>query len=313
MKAEPLPAAVCAAPPPLPRRRFMIVHNPAAGARRGRRLAAVVAALRERFAAAVTVHATAGPGDAEAFVRSLAPGACDALVAAGGDGTINEVVNGLAARRADAAAPPLGLIPLGTANVLANELGLTLGAAGTAEMLVHGGEREIHLGLADGRCFTMMAGVGFDARVVERLRPALKRWLGKGAYAVETLAELAGGGERRYRVTIDGRSWEVGSAIVAKGRFYGGRFVCAPAASLLEPRLHVCLFPGRRRIDAVRYIWGVLSGRIVNFRDYLVVPAERVSIDGPAGEPVQGDGDIVARLPVEIGLSPWRLRVIAGT
>lgn len=299
-------------PMALPRRRFLVIHNPVAGGRRARRLRAVAELLRDRFAGEVTVRATAGPGDAEAIARALAPGCCDAVVAAGGDGTINEVVNGLAARGPAVAGIPLGLVPLGTANVLANELRLPFGIEATAEVLARGGLRDIHPGVANGRCFTMMAGAGLDAHVVERVHPPLKRLIGKGAYVVETLAQLFSGRERRYRVTIGGRTRDVASVIVAKGHFYGGTFVCAPDARLEERSLHVCLFPGMGTMNAVRYIWGVTAGRLRHFDDYVIEPAERVLIEGPEGEAVQGDGDVIARLPVEIGLSPWRLPVIVG-
>jgi lipid kinase, YegS/Rv2252/BmrU family len=300
--------------PPLftPRRRFLVIHNPVAGGRRARRLRAVLEALEQRFGAEVAVQPTAGRGDAEAMARAVAPGAFDAVVAAGGDGTINEVVNGLGVRTGSAPPVPLGIVPLGTANVLAHELGLPLDVKGTATVLATGTALPVHLGVANGRCFAMMAGAGLDARVVERVDTRLKRLIGKGAYVAETLAQLAAYRDRRYRVTVDGVVTEVASVIVAKGRFYAGRFVCAPDARLADPRLHVCLFPRPGRWNAVRYIWGVTAGRLARFPDYRIVPADRVVIEGPVGDAVQGDGDVIARLPVEIVLAPWVLPVLVG-
>lgn len=291
-----------------PRRRILVIHNPVAGARRARRLRAMVEALTQRFDSEVSVIATTGRGDAEAIARAQAPGACDALVVAGGDGTINEAINGLAAR-GEPTGVPLGIVPLGTANVLAHELGLPPDPEGTAETLALGAVRPVHLGVANGRCFAMMAGAGLDARVVEGVSTRLKRLIGKGAYVVGTLARLAEPG-RRYRVTIGDQSWGVASVIAANGHFYGGRFVCAPDAALADPRLHVCLFPKAGRWNAARYLWGVTTGRLHRFPDYRIVPAERLTITGPEGEPVQGDGDVIARLPVEIAVSPWTLPVI---
>nr|WP_211108148.1 diacylglycerol kinase family protein [Azospirillum sp. OGB3] len=289
----------------------MVIHNPVAGARRARRLGAVLERLEQRHGVAVTLRATGGRGDAEAMARAVAPGAFDAVVAAGGDGTINEVVNGLGARGDGGAAIPLGIVPLGTANVLAHELGLPLDAEGTARVLAEGRSLPVHLGVANGRAFAMMAGAGLDARVVERVDPRLKRLIGKGAYAVETLARIAAGGGGPYRVAVDGAEpVEVASVIVAKGHFYGGRFVCAPDARLADPWLHVCLFPRSGRGNALRYLWGVTAGRLPRFPDYRILPARRVIVDGPAGEPVQGDGDVIARLPVEIALAPWVLPVL---
>ncbi|MBP2311159.1 diacylglycerol/lipid kinase family protein [Azospirillum soli] len=295
-----------------PRRRFLVIHNPVAGARRARRLRAVLEVLEQRFGAEVTVRVTTGRGDAEAMARAVTSGAFDAVVAAGGDGTINEVVNGLGARTDGDAPVPLGIVALGTANVLAHELGLPLDPEGTASVLAGGRASPVHLGVANGRGFAMMAGCGLDARVVERVDSRLKRLIGKGAYVAETLAQLAAYRNTRYRVTVDGVAVEVASVIVAKGHFYAGKFVCAPEARLTDPHLHVCLFPGPGRWNAMRYIWGVTAGRLPHFRDYRIVPAGRVVIEGPAGDAVQGDGDIIARLPVEIALAPWTLPVLVG-
>ncbi|WP_448207617.1 diacylglycerol/lipid kinase family protein [Azospirillum sp. sgz302134] len=299
-------------PTAIPRRRFLVIHNPVAGAPRARRLRTVLEVLEQRFGTEVTVRATTGRGDAESIARAVVDGAVDAVIAAGGDGTINEVVNGLGTRTGGAPPVPLGIVPLGTANVLAHELGLPLDPESIAGVLVTGAALPVHLGVANGRCFAMMAGAGLDARVVERVDTRLKRLIGKGAYVAETLTQLAGYRDARYRVTVDGETVEVASVIVAKGHFYAGRFVCAPEARLADRRLHVCLFPGAGRWNAVRYIWGVTAGRLPRFPDYRIVPAERVVIEGPVGDAVQGDGDVIARLPVEIALAPWTLPVLVG-
>jgi diacylglycerol kinase (ATP) len=161
--------------------------------------------------------------------------------------------------------------------------------------------------------FSMMAGVGLDARVVECVDTRLKRRIGKGAYVVETLKQLATRPDVRYQVSLDGGPpQEVAAVIAAKGHFYGGRFVCAPDARLTEPELQVCLFPRGGRWNALRYVWGVTAGRLRHFPDYRVIPAQRLRIEGPVGDPVQGDGDVAARLPVDIALAGWTLPVLVG-
>jgi len=299
-------------------RRLLVIHNPVAGGRRARRLRAVVERLEGQHGVAVSVRSTGGRGDAEAFARAVEPGSVDAVVAAGGDGTINEVINGLAVHAAAGTPVPLGVVAMGTANVLAGELGLPTDAEGMARVLAGGRTVAIHPALANGRVFSLMAGAGLDARVVERVNPRLKRLIGKGAYVAETLVQLAVRPGHRYRVTLDGLNGdgaaveEVAAVIVAKGHFYGGRFVCAPDARLTEPELHVCLFPRAGRWNALRYVWGVTAGRLPRFPDYRVVTARRVLIEGPADDAVQGDGDVVARLPVEITLAGWTLPVLVG-
>ncbi|WP_434617613.1 diacylglycerol/lipid kinase family protein [Azospirillum sp. B2RO_4] len=298
-------------------RRLLVIHNPTAGGRRARRLRAVVARLEAR-GLSVSIRPTTKRGDAEAFAREADPGSMDAVVAAGGDGTINEVINGLAVHAATGRPLPLGIVPMGTANVLAAELGLTTDPERIAAAIAGGRRTMIWPAQANGRVFSLMAGVGLDARVVERVDPRVKRLIGKGAYVAETLVQLATRPDHRYRVTLDdGDPQEVASLIVAKGHFYGGRFICAPDAQLTDPVLHVCLFPRGGRLNALRYVWGVTAGRLARFPDYRVVTAKRVRIEGPVGDglfadAVQGDGDVLARLPVEITLAGWRLPVLAG-
>lgn len=315
--AEPLLAPGTAAEGSVPRRRLLIIHNPTAGTRRLRYLQHIVDALRHHQGAEVIIRATDSPGAATALARAAHPDEADALIVAGGDGTINETVNGLA----DANGTPgpwvqagraLAVAPLGTANVLAAELNLPVDPAALADAIVHNPARPMHLGLANGRAFTMMAGVGLDARVVQRVDKQLKRLTGKGAYVIETLAQLLSGRWSHYQVEIDGQTHHVDSAIVANGHYYGGRFVCAPAASPFEPLLHVCLFPSPGRWHALRYLWGFTAGRLKHFPDYHIIPARQVVIHGPNDEVVQGDGDIVAQVPVTINVAPWTLPVVSG-
>ncbi|MDE1149471.1 MAG: diacylglycerol kinase family protein [Azospirillaceae bacterium] len=300
-------------------RHLLVIHNPVAGRRRKGMMGRVVDALRQG-GAAVTVVETTGPRDAERLAGLAAAGTLtdgrvpDAVVAAGGDGTINEVVNGLLAA-SGGRLPALGLIPLGTANVLAAELDLPWGVDDLARTLARAAPRTIHAGRANGRLFTMMAGVGLDAHVVEGVDPAVKRRLGKGAYMLESLAQIARWPNPCYQVTVTDAAGatsrhEVASCIVAKGHFYGGRFICAPAARLDAPGFYACLFETSGRLAALRYgaalvtgqlaRWGALDGGWTEGLGYRVLPAARVRIEGPVDDPVQGDGDTIARLPVDM-------------
>ena len=295
-----------------PRQRLLVIVNPKAGRRRRRRLRATLDQLR-RHGCRITLRDTTKAGDAESFARAaVEEGAVyDAIVAAGGDGTINEVVNGLAAVRAvGPAPPPLAVLPLGTANVLAAEIGLDPAPAAVAHTILAGPARPVTVGMANGRCFTVMAGVGFDAHVVAGVSLRLKRLLGRGAYLVETLRQLHRFPFHRYAVTVDGVRYDAASVIVARGRYYGGRFVCAPLARLDAPDFQVCLFLKSGRWNALRYAVALALGRLHRLPDYRILPGRRLTIVGPAGDPVQGDGDIVARLPVAIEPSPRRLDLI---
>ncbi len=280
---------------PLDRRHLMVIFNPTAGRRRSRALAEAMRLLESRVE--LTHRRTGAPGDAEAFARATPQGVI-ALVA-GGDGTANEVANGLLA----AGGGEMAILPLGTANVLAAELGI-VSIAGAADAAANGPLLTCRPGLANGRGFLLMAGVGFDAHVVANVSPRLKRLFGKGAYVVETLRQLARFSFPRYRVTVDGTAYDAASVIVARGHFYGGRFVVAPEAGLESDELHVCLFHRGGRLQTILYAVALAAGRLHRSRHVKIIKARKITIEGPPGDPVQGDGDLIGRLPVTIELSP---------
>ncbi len=274
-------------------KRILIIHNPTAGRFCRSRFLKVTAEL-ERLGCDVTVKTTTRRGDAEAFAMAASPDRFDAVAAAGGDGTVGEVVNGLLDREL-----PLGIIPLGTANVLAAEIVLPLRPKAIAAVIAEGARLRCHLGLANGRLFTMMAGVGLDAHVVKTLSPGLKKWIGKGAYAWATLRELFCHTSNRYQVTLDGRTFSAASVVIGKGHFYGGRYICTPDARLDRASFQVCLFKGGAPWTTMLNILGILRGKVSGMANVTLVETDHLSIEGPPGEPVQGDGDLIACLPLE--------------
>lgn len=285
--------------------RILVIHNPTAGRRSRWFLDAVLSRLRAA-GCDVTTRATQRAGDGERLAREAAAEAFDVIVAAGGDGTINEVLNGLAGQKT-----PLGVIPVGTANVLAVELGFPESAEGLADMLRRGRTRRIYPGVVSGRRFATVAGVGFDAHVVANIRLGLKRWLGKGAYVWQYIAEIIRYRPCIYRFDIDGIAYGAAAAVISNARFYAGRFVCTPDARLTDPCFHVCMFGTASRFAIVRYGLALLMGRLDRLADVTVVPGTRLRVADDSDAPVQADGDIVARLPVEIATVAEGIEVVA--
>ena len=296
---------------------ILLILNPTAGRRRRGLVDAVLARVRAE-GWTVDVVETEAAGDA----RRLAE-ACDAarygvIAVAGGDGTINEVVNGLAARAATA--PPLAIVPLGTANVLAHELGLHASAAAVARTMTGGREVLMHPGRASGsgapRCFSLMAGAGFDAKVVAGVTAPLKRRWGKAAYVWRSMIEARLYRPVRYAVEIDGETHEAASVIVTHARHYAGPYVVAPDASLGDRLLHVCLFERWGWMQALRFGAALLLGTLPRTPGYRVIAGRevRISVLSDAGErrrqPVQIDGDDALTLPVSIGLATEAVRVL---
>jgi len=282
-------------------RRILAVFNPAAGRNCRDRFDQVVKHLRD-FGCFVSVVETTAPGHAEAIAREATANkesAFHVIVAAGGDGTINEIVNGLSG-----ASLALGLMPLGTANVLADEIGLARDPEAVARALARGPIRPIHVGRINGRRFVMMAGAGFDANVVSGVSLALKKLLGPLAYVWQAGVQAFREDGAGCTVTIDGVAYETVSVVACNGRRYGGPFIAAPEASLTDDCFHVVLMQGRGWINTARYGVALVLGKISKLSDVRVVPGRDVQVDGVNGRPVQADGDIIATLPARISVDP---------
>jgi diacylglycerol kinase (ATP) len=290
--------------------RILVIHNPVAGRRRQAYLERVLAAMRARDAH-VAVQQTTRAGEAQEIARKhckAKKSPYDIVVAAGGDGTINEVINGLGRKKKKTT--PLAIIPLGTANVLAGELDLPISPEEVGEIIVGAKAERVYFGQAGDRRFSMMAGIGFDAHVVANVDPKLKRLTGKLAYFWQTLCELRRYKRTRYEIEVDGHVYSAYSAIVANGHYYGGRFICAPDARLSDPTLHVCLFQNGRWWDVVYYGLSLVLNRLHRAASVKIIPAREVVLKGPPGQPIQGDGDIIGETPVRITISPQKFGVV---
>lgn len=276
---------------------MIILFNPAAG-RRGRRLWPALAWLREHGFRPELVQ-TQGPGDAIRLARDAAEAGARLVVAAGGDGTIAEVAQGIAGSPAS-----LGVLPLGTANVLAAELGLPRHPWRAAQVLAQGRQRPLYPGVAhfaDGssRLFVQMLGVGFDAAVVAGIDLALKRRIGRAAYVWQALRQLPGYGFPCCRVVMEGREHSASSVVVCKGRLYAGRHLLAPAARPGAPGFQVAVLqpagPGSILLGGLALPLDLLP----RLPGLSLHQASRVTLHG-AGMPVQMDGDPAGGLPVTI-------------
>ncbi len=286
----------------------MLIHNPAAGRGRGR-LQTTLARLRG-LGSVPEVWATARRGEAEALARAAVERGYDLVVVAGGDGTVNEVVNGLIG-----SGPPLALLPLGTANVLAIEIGLDLAPDALAQTILRGTSVDVCLGRirgADGaeRLFTTTAGAGADAHAVASVDLVSKKLLGTGAYYAEMARQLLVFPFPNYRITVEGVTYDAASVVVSNGRYYAGQYVLAPDADIAEPSFQVCLFERGGRLAALRYVMAMQMDRLAEEPDYRIVTGRKVRVEGPEGDPVQADGDIVAALPVDIEIVPGALRLL---
>jgi diacylglycerol kinase (ATP) len=288
------------------RRRILIIVNPAAGRPRSaeRRLRRVVGALERQGCSVVLRRAGSRLGDAERLARE-AEADFDAIVAAGGDGTVHAVVNGLAGRPI-----PVGVLPFGTVNLLAREIGLPRRLEALANLIAEAPARPIWPGRVAGRTFLMMASVGFDSETVAAIRPGLKARAGRLAFACAVLVRLWHYRVCELAVQADGIEHRAAGLIAAKGRFYAGPFVVAPNARLAAPALDLVLFHRAGRPAIVRYAAALFLGVIPRLSDVTIVRARRVAVTGNHALSVQADGEIVGQLPVRIEIADRPLFLI---
>jgi diacylglycerol kinase (ATP) len=286
------------------RRRFLVIHNPTAGRRCRRRLQQVLDGLRAG-GRTVIVHHTGSFSDNRALIEgAIRTGGFDAVVAAGGDGTIRGAASALLGT-----GMPLGIIPIGTGNVMAHEIGLPLCADAITECLLKGRVASVPAACANGQPFLLMAGVGFDCRVIGLLDSDLKRRIGKLAYVWPVIRALLAGPDA-VRVSVDGAEHSASWVVAAAARHYAGAFVLAPAARLDEPSLQVVLFKARGRWSMVRQLTDAALGRIAHRSDILHLPAISVEITSERPVPVQLDGEAFGATPVRILAGEATLQLI---
>ncbi len=289
---------------------MIVIFNPTAGRRRAHslwRVLDVLSANGMRLELAETRHA----GHATELAREAAAAGAKLVVAAGGDGTIAEVANGLAGSEAR-----LGVIPLGTANVLAHELSLPFAPSAVAAALAFGRTCTLWPGVADGpdssRLFVQMVGVGLDAQVVHHLNLPMKRILGKGAYVLQTVREMVRYQYPSLRVRLDGTETEAASVIVSKGRLYAGRFTLAPEANAKVPGFSVALFDHNGPLAAMMYSAALPLNLLSRTPGLRIVPAGAVEILGNGSAPVQADGDAMGETPITVRNAAMPIRVVVG-
>ncbi|MDQ6663276.1 MAG: YegS/Rv2252/BmrU family lipid kinase, partial [Acidobacteriota bacterium] len=290
-----------------------MVYNPQAGGLRGRK-AGRLARGKEYFRGADVISApTTGPRTAgDVAKRCIAEGA-DLVVAAGGDGTINEVLEGMIHSPV-----PLAILPGGTANVLANEMGLSSKIDKAAKALLNCSPRRVSVGRVErntepARHFLLMAGVGLDAHIIYDLNLPLKARLGKIAYWIGGFSRF-GRNLEEFQVSVDERAHACTFALITKVRNYGGDFEIAKTVSLMDDEFEVVLFKGHSMRYA-RYLLGMIAGRISGMRGVEVFRAKRVTIspghDSHARRVhLQVDGESAGCVPAVVTVVPDALTLL---
>lgn len=285
-----------------------VIANPVSGGGRARALADALRRELERQGQVVELLFTAKPGDAPVFA---AREGADCVVAVGGDGTANEVANGLAASQAR-----LAILPVGAANVVARELGLPRSPAGLAALIAAGSTRTMDVGLFGERRFLLGAGAGLDAAVAEAVhhnRAGKKVRI--SSYVLPALRTIASYAYPKVRVTVDGEMLcEDGQyVVVGNCRRSAGIFAVTPEARIDDGLLDVCVLRNLTWTHLARLLAAVCRPGFARRKDVLYRQGKSVELFPAAGErvPLQVDGDPAGTLPATFRIVPRALEVVA--
>jgi diacylglycerol kinase (ATP) len=236
----------------------------------------------------------------------------DLIVVCGGDGTLNEVINGLVSSNSSI---PIGFIPCGTSNVFALSAGIPLDPLEACRVVLKKYVKKIDLGKVgigtSARYFASMAGIGYEASVIKSLNPNLVRTLGTiPAHLITGVGVLIKHQRTELSIKLDGSSCQGFEAIICNGKFYGVSSIIAPEADMSDGYLDVIIFKNGKKRDILRYVLGILRERHLYFKDVEYTRAKKIEIDAPGEVWIQVDGEIMGTLPQTFEVHPQAIQVI---
>lgn len=280
-----------------------VVFNPAAGPAMTRHIGAVRQHLASR-GIPFEIAETAGPGDATLLAREAAHSGAETVVAVGGDGTINEVANGLAG-----SGTRLLAVPHGTGNVFAQELGLPGSPGECLDLLTTGRTISVPLARAGARHFVLMASAGFDAEIVERMGSRGKRALGRSAYVLAGIRHILRPQPTLWLELPGKERIEAQLALLCRGKRYAGRAM-APGGDLEGKSLRLVILSRRGRWAIAKFALDVLRGRHLDSPAVQCREIDSVVVRSKIPSAVQVDGEYLGPLPVRFEMTGVALRVV---
>lgn len=295
------------------KREAILISNPNAGRggeRRKREVARFCESLKKR-GVEVEAFDTSGPNDAARLAANVARKGARDVIVSGGDGTINEALQGLVGTEAR-----LAVWPRGTANVLARELRLPFDVEDAAEVIARGHSKPVHVGCAtnertgEQRYFFLMAGIGLDASVVQHVRPRMKRRVGEAAFWYAGLGHLAHWQPQAFSIEVDGQTFQATFAAIGKAAHYGGNLAITPRARMEEPEFEVCIVDSKSRLRFLYLLSHAVRPKGVgeDMRGVQFIRATHARVTGDVL--VQIDGELTGELPMTFEIAPSPIEII---
>ena len=296
--------------------KICVIFNPTARGEKANR-------FRERlggWAAQCTLKPTLSAGAGRAMAAESVREGYEVIVAAGGDGTVNEVINGIGDEPDGLRHVRFGVLPLGTVIVFAMELGLPGDLCRSWAVILKGDHTAIDLPYAEfsaagrnaRRSFAQMAGSGLDSRAVERVSWEQKKRWGPLSYVFAFLKVLREGSPRIV-VAIGDRTLTGELVLIGNGRFYGGKFPLFPKADWADGLLEVSVFPRVNAESILRSGWGLLTDQLYTVGGVQHLQTDSVSLFSATSAPFHLEGENVGQLPVKFAVQPRALKVIVPT
>jgi len=302
-----------------------IIYNPVAGGGHARREHDLGRArdILARAGIEAELRPTSVPGEGGPLAARAVEEGAQMIVACGGDGTVNEIINGLKGGHANGFADravPLAVLPAGTANVLAKELGIPWNIPRAAECIVRGVPVRIALGRMTSpgassgasRYFLCVGGAGPDAALVHALDVSLKLRVGILAYWLEGVHQLFQYDFPRFRVTIEGREIEATLAVIGRTRNYGGPFCITAGADLFRDEFEIALFTSRSALRYLSYLPATWMGALAKLPDVHILKTKELRCEPlrPGTVYSQVDGEPAGQLPVQFDVVPDALTLV---
>ncbi|HEX9935363.1 MAG TPA: diacylglycerol kinase family protein [bacterium] len=256
----------------------------------------------------LSIYFTKGEGEVLPKVNEALEDGCEALIVAGGDGSVNEAINGIVGKGI-----PLGILPFGGSNVLARELRIPLDPEEAAKVIVRRNLRRIDLGKVQDRYFSMMASCGYDAYAISRTNLKIKKWFSRYAYIIAGIKDFMGYRPTEITLVLDnGKVIDRGTLVVVSNtHFYGGTHEVTPFAEVDDGFLDICIYQGKYQIQLVHFALNVLSKKHLKLKNVHYYRIRKVYMTAEKLTYVQIDGDLFGALPVTVEIVPETLEVFS--